>query len=120
MNKTIHLDTLEGIPGKYLKKLQRYREAFKSNLYLDGLLDEEQDIRDTVMEIDGYCMDHYIKGYHYTRAIVDDIRTQGLLCRSGEEIRARFTANHGTLFTEQEWGTIQKCWKQYFDTQQQS
>lgn len=118
MRKVIHLDTLKGLPGRYLKQLQRHNHLFASNSYLDDLLEEEQELMDIVMDMDDYCSTNYIKGYHYTRAVESEIVEHGLLSRSGEEIRNVFLDKYGDRFSIPELMIIKEMWDKYFGERQ--
>jgi len=56
-----------------------------------------------------------VVGFHYTRAIPEDILAQGLLVRSGEQIRAEFISRFGYLFSIEEIEAIKAAWARYFD-----
>lgn len=112
--KTIHLDTLKGLPGTYLDLMRRHIEVLRSSTFLDRLVYEDSSVASTVEAINEYCLKNHIKCYHYTRADIGDIRQHGLLCRSGEEIRKTFLEKHSGHFTDGELATIQKCWSEYF------
>ena len=114
MKKIIHLDTLEGLPGKFLDQLRKHNGLFRENLFLDGLIERDLEIRSIVSEINLYCEKHYVKGYHYTRAELVDIRENGLLSRAGEEIRTAFLERYTDRFTETELRTIVHGWEKYF------
>lgn len=114
MKKIIHLDTLEGLPGKFLDRLRKHNGLFRDNLFLDGLIGKDDEIRSIVSEVNAYCEKHYIKGYHYTRAERLDISQNGLLSRTGEEIRKTFLERYSDLFGETELERIVYEWERYF------
>ena len=112
--KTIHLDTLKGLPGMYLDLMRQHIELLRSSTFLDRLIYEDTSLASTVEAINAYCLKNHIKCYHYTRAHAADIETLGLLCRSGDEIREAFLERHSGHFTDGELSTLQKCWSEYF------
>lgn len=69
------------------------------------------------MKINDFCESNTIIGFHYTRAIPEEITKMGLICRSGETIRDTFMSNWGHLFTNEEKAKIANTWEKYFDNQ---
>jgi hypothetical protein len=67
-----------------------------------------------IKEIDDFCADNMVIGFHYTRAFADDILSQGLRVRTGEEIRAEFLSRFRHLFTAVEIEALELSWAQYF------
>ena len=114
MKKIIHLDTLEGLPGKFLDRLRKHNGIFRDSLFLDGLIEKDFGIRSIVSEINAYCEKHHVKGYHYTRAEPLDIRKNGLLSRTGEVIRSTFLERYSDQFSETELQNIVHEWDRYF------
>lgn len=114
MKKIIHLDTLAGLPGKFLDQLRKHHRLFSGNLFIDGLMEKDYGIRSIVSEINTYCEKHYIKGYHYTRAEQSGITQNGLLSRTGEEIRRAFLECHSERFSKAELERMVYEWERYF------
>lgn len=113
VKKTVHLDTLKGLPGKYLKRLSAFRDVFMVNSSLEELIDNSEDLRAIVEDINDYCNEHYVKGYHYTRAEAKAIKKYGLLCRNSTEIQESFIENYGDKFTSTELLIMQNCWDEF-------
>lgn len=115
---TIDLDNLQEMPKEFLDELQNSNSLFKENRFLENLL-HNYSIANLIEQINEYCLKNQIFGYHYTRAIPDEIQKTGLTCRKGEYIRNSFIANFGHCFTEEEKLKIKKAWADHFDHQQQ-
>lgn len=113
MKRTVHLDTLKGLPGKYLKRLSAFRDVFMENSSFEELLDTYEDLHSIMVDIDGYCRENYIKAYHYTRADPKSINKDGLLCRNATEIQEKFIEDYGSLFSYSELLTMQACWSDF-------
>lgn len=113
VKRTVHLDTLKGLPGKFLKRLSAFRDAFVQNSSSEQLIENNEKLRSIVEEINDYCTSNYIKGYHYTRADPKSIKKEGLLCRNATEIQENFIENYGSLFSYSELLTIQACWSDF-------
>jgi len=64
-----------------------------------------------VVEIENYCRQRKIIGIHYTRAIRRDIEQNGLLIRTGDEIRGEFIRRFSHLFENEEIKFLQNLWK---------
>ncbi len=114
----VNLNNLSGIPANFLKELKRHDRVFKENIFIETIL-EDIPLLSLVKEIDAFCCDRLIVGFHYTRAISDEIAMSGLSCRTGEEIRRAFISKYSTIFTESELQQIKSEWKAHFDIQSQ-
>ena len=68
-----------------------------------------------IKDIDRFCSENMVIGFHYTRAIPEDILTQGLQPRSGEEIRAQFLSRFAHMFTPVEISAIKAACATYYD-----
>lgn len=115
--KVIDLDNLNGIPTEFLKRLQNFDSEFQKNKFSENLL-SNSDISKVIEDINNYCLKNQIFGYHYTRAIPNEILMTGLICRKGDDIRNSFLTNFGHIFTEEELVKIKKAWLNHFDAQQ--
>jgi len=118
MKNVINLNNLSGLPAEFLAELDRFRELFLSDMFLDSLL-ENRSILSIIRAIDTYCMGNQLIGFHYTRAFEHEISSSGLVCRMGPEIRNAFLDNHISAFSEGEIANIKKTWDNYFDLSQQ-
>ncbi|EOZ96175.1 hypothetical protein A33Q_2768 [Indibacter alkaliphilus LW1] len=113
----IDLDSLNGIPSEFLERLQNFDSEFQNNRFLENLF-SNSDISNLIEEINNYCLKNQIFGYHYTRAIPNEIQMKGLTCRKGDDIRNSFLTNFGHNFTQEELAEIKKTWFNHFDAQQ--
>ncbi len=109
----INLENLNGLPQEFIKRLNTFDGIFKSCNYFEEY-ESNTDIKQLTIKIDKFCQNNQIIGYHYTNAIKDDILKNGLLVRTGEDIRIAFVERHFHLFTEEEQATILIAWKDYF------
>tara|TARA_Y100000310_G_scaffold284906_1_gene307985 strand:+ start:440 stop:940 length:501 start_codon:yes stop_codon:yes gene_type:complete len=57
--------------------------------------------------------DTTLKLYHYTRALRDDISTNGLIVRNKQVVRDDFISRHGGLFSEKELETLKLRWNRF-------
>lgn len=112
--KIINLENLDGIPTDFINRLKQYNLLFKKHRFLDDILEDES-IEKLVNEINDFCIQNLIIGFHYTRAIPEDIIKNGLTCRSGDEIRSNFLNNHSKHFTCEEIEFIKNQWENYFN-----
>lgn len=113
MSEVINLNNLSGISSKLLADLAKHNNAFKTAEFLEDLI-EEPKIAIVLQNLDEYCNERSIVGYHCTNAIPEEIAIVGLTCRSGEEIRSAFLKKHGKLFTVQELEIINEAWEKEF------
>lgn len=81
----INLENLEGLSSKYIEKLKRFDEIFKSFEFFEELEDNEN-INNLILELHNHCLDNKIIGFHYTNAIENDIREKGMILRSGKRL----------------------------------
>ncbi len=113
----INLDNLKGLPEKYLIQLDKFKCVFLRSDFLEDL-ENESHIQNLITEINNYCFENLIIGYHYTKAVVEDILEKGLLIRSGSEIRNCFIKKYGSMFTQKEIEFIKNAWESYFSLKQ--
>lgn len=78
-------------------------------------LQSETGLQEVICEIDRFCADNEIIGFHFTRANAEDILMQGLLARSGKDIRSEFLRKHSNSFSKTELAIIEQAWKRGFD-----
>lgn len=110
----INLESLDGLPNKYHAKLSSFRKKFLNCEFLEEL-EKDYDIQELVFDIDQFCSENFIIGFHYTRADPKQILVKGLLSRTGKEIREDFLAHYGNNFTIEEINKIKKAWEIEFD-----
>lgn len=110
----INLESLDGIPKYFIQKLEKNISLFKEEESLEKLIEQEE-IKNLIEEIHNYCNQNIIIGFHYTRAFPEQIIEKGLICRTGEEIRADFIKNYSSLFSTTEIQEIKSQWDKYFN-----
>jgi hypothetical protein len=115
---TINLDNLQGLPNEFLNELQGLEFIFQENRFLENLLNNNS-VSSLMTRINDYCLANQIFGYHYTRAVPEDIFKTGLTCRKGDDIRNSFMTKFGHHFNKIEKIRIQKAWNNHFNFQQQ-
>lgn len=113
MKEVINLDDLSGIPLKIISSLQKHRDIFRDNEFLDEILGNIE-IATVAQEIHEFCIERLVVGYHYTNAVPGDILKNGLTCRRGHEIREAFLKDYGNKFSEQEIKVVKEAWDRYF------
>lgn len=116
---TIDLASPSRIPPEILSSLQEYEAAFRREEFLDALLDDRR-ILGVVEHLNQVCVEQGIVGYHYTRAVREQIVNEGLVAHSGRERRGRFLAEYGPKFMPEDRAAIDSAWKKYFDGRQDS
>ena len=107
----IDLENLIGLPQEFINRLKRFDKIFR----LHKLIEHDENIDEIVIEINNFCLENRIIGYHYTNAIENDILEKGIISRTGQEIRKDFIKNHFHLFTKKEQSQILCQWKEQFD-----
>ena len=115
--KTVDLNNLNGIPIKFSKRLEKFNSDFLNNNFLEHVLSNSY-ITELIEDINDYCLQNEIFGYHYTKAIPKDILDSGLICRNGDDIRNSFVKDFGFKFTKEELNNIRKIWLSHFDEQE--
>ncbi|WP_333627527.1 hypothetical protein [Sphingobacterium siyangense] len=119
MKDVVNLNNLEGIPAKYLEELNACKEAFIATDFMDSVK-KDPSISFLIENIDNYCKNKRIIGFHYTRAVADDIAKNGLTCRTGAKIRASFLEQYSKLFESHELELIKGIWSKNFDEEDKS
>tara|TARA_R110000751_G_scaffold307242_1_gene427847 strand:+ start:4114 stop:4815 length:702 start_codon:yes stop_codon:yes gene_type:complete len=109
----INLENLDGLPAKYLSELKKYDNIFKESEFLENY-ENNQNINQLIFEINNYCLENKIIGFHFTNAIENDIRENGMITRSGEQIRNDFVKRFFHLFNSNEQKQIKKKWLERF------
>lgn len=107
------------LPKEFAARLKRLESLCRELEFSEELV-AQKDVYSLVKDIDYFCTTQKVVGIHYTRAMPESIRKNGLLIRSGDEIRATFLEEHGYLFTKSEIITINELWKSYFKDSQSS
>ncbi|MEQ8576752.1 MAG: hypothetical protein RIB63_21990, partial [Fulvivirga sp.] len=110
----VNLNDLTGLPKSLIQELSYFNEEFKSTDFLEHL-EENWELGELIIKIDEFCMENEVIGFHYTRALPEDILARGLLARSGQDIRTEFLEKHGPLFSQSEIHQIKDAWDRTFD-----
>lgn len=119
MKELVNLNNLTGIPIEFISALNGRRSIFINNDFMESLL-EDANLVSLMEEIDNYCKNKRIIGFHYTRAVVGDIAKNGLTCRTGVEIRSIFLERYSQLFESYEIELIKEKWSKNFDEEDKS
>jgi hypothetical protein len=112
----IDLEKLIGLSPRFLEQLDKNKDLF---MRFDSFerIEQDDDIHFLIEQINDYCNNNLILGYHYTRALENDILKNGLLIRTGSEIRNEFIKNHHSIFSKSEIDEILNAWECSFDKQ---
>lgn len=113
----INLETLEGLPPEFIKRLAAFNDNFVQTKFLENLQDIFE-LQVIIYEINHYCEENRIYGFHFTRTDQKSILKFGLIPRSGFEIRHKFLTMYGHKFSSQEKELIIKAWTEYFSKKQ--
>jgi hypothetical protein len=111
--KIVDLNDLNGLPDKFFKKLNRNKNIFLKTHFFDEIKDNDV-IENLINEINEYCKSNFIIGYHYTNANPEDIFSNGILSRTGEEIINDLINKYGKLFSIEEINLIKLQWEKYY------
>lgn len=109
----VNLENLEGLPNEYILKLKKFDNIFKTARFSEDY-ENNEDINNLIVEINNYCLNNKIIGFHYTNAIESDILEKGLIIRSGKKIRTDFMERFFHLFDNNEQILIKEKWSQRF------
>jgi len=71
----IDLENLIGLPQEFINRLKRFDKIFR----LHKLIEHDETIDEIVIEINNFCLENRIIGYHYTNAIENDILEKGII-----------------------------------------
>jgi hypothetical protein len=112
-----NFENLSGLPKDFIKRLKLHDSLFIQNNFLENIEDDES-IHQLIIEIDNYCLDNKIIGYHYTNGNEYDFLEKGLIIRSGKEIRQDFVKENFHLFSKEEQDLILRKWKERFDEEE--
>jgi hypothetical protein len=115
----VNLEDSASLPGSILKRLQACEHHFIGEEHLENVR-EIFGVASLIKDIDHFCSENMVIGFHYTRAIPEDILTQGLRPRSGQEIRAQFLSRFGQMFTPGTISAIKAAWASYYDDRARS
>jgi hypothetical protein len=110
----VDFETLSGIPEEFIRRLKSYNDFFLKCKFLEQLC-QDNNIIHLITDINNYCSEKAIIGYHYTNGIERDFLEKGLVVRTGRDIRQDFVKRHFHLFSEKEQRQILKNWEKQFD-----
>ncbi|RKS42502.1 hypothetical protein BC962_3260 [Gillisia mitskevichiae] len=110
----INLETLEGLPIYFIQKLTKFDDLLLKFDFLEEIEDLKT-VEELIIEFQEFLNNQIIIGYHYTRALENNILKEGLLSRNGEEIRSKFIKDFSHEFTEGEISLIKELWRNCFD-----
>jgi hypothetical protein len=83
---TLNLEDPSCLPVAFRDELMDCNAIFAQSTCLDEIRHDERVSR-VIERINDYCARNYIFAYHYTRALRSDLAANGLVPRSGDEIR---------------------------------
>lgn len=109
----LNLNDLQGLPNTFSDRLLKIKEILKSTDHLENI-ESIHEVQDIIADIDNYCCKNLIIGFHFTRANIIDIKENGLIARTGNEIRKSFLEKYGDLFTSGEISLIKESWRTNF------
>jgi hypothetical protein len=118
MCDAINLDSPEGLVKSWIAEIPNIESYCLSINFLEELV-EIPDIRCALQKIDDYCSAGKVLGFHFTRAIKKSIQDEGLILRSGSDIREKFRQDFNLAFDKSEWQKIELDWSSYFTKNQQ-
>lgn len=115
----VDLTKPDELPVEFTTRLRLIENICRNYEFFDELV-EHRDVYALVRDINAFCATQRIIGIHYTRAVRASIIKDGVLIRTGEEIRSAFIKEYGYLFTELELDSIKERWRNYFTVSQSS
>lgn len=113
----IRLDRVESIPRELALDLDKHRGLFQQCMYLDEILGDPV-VLEVARALQEYAENAGILAFHYTRALPEKLRADGLTICSGNERREQFMNEFGDRFTDDQRRRIRRLWSQYFDEAQ--
>jgi hypothetical protein len=114
---TIRLTSLDQMPQDIRSALQRFDSVVGETPFMETLL-QNPDLHRIAIELDRLCVPEGVIGFHFTRALREEIEARGLEICSGHDRRRQFLAKYGTLFSEAKRKWMRRAWKNYFDKDQ--
>jgi len=113
----IWLDSVGQIPRIMLDEFRRLDRLFASCRSIDQLL-QDPSLQRLAADLDELCLAEGVVGYHYTRALREQIAGQGLRLSCGADRRREFMSEYGHRFSEEQRGRIRQRWNDHFDEAQ--
>lgn len=113
----VDFDTLSGIPEEFIRRLKSQNDFLLKCQFLEQLC-QDYNIIHLIVDINNYCSEKEIIGYHYTNALERDFLEKGIVVRTGNEIRQDFIERHFHLFSGKEQRQILEKWEKQFDAEE--
>lgn len=110
----LNLEDPDCLPEPLRAELRGCEPYFSRWGFLEQIRDEQR-VYGVIERINDYCMQNLVVGYHYTRALREDLQSEGLRPRSGEEIRKTFLERFDTRFTPDQIVQIKEVWGRCYD-----
>lgn len=114
----IDLTQPKKLPKILYGRLNEMNCLFQEQDYLEDLIDNSS-VRALIKEVNEFCIPHKIIGVHYTRALPERIKEQGLILRSGNEIRKNLLQDWLSFFTEDQLCRMKQAWETSFTDEQE-
>lgn len=108
----VDLQRPELLPEIFRKQLDSIEPLCKNEEFSENLV-QHPDVKNVVIALNTYCMQRKVLGIHYTRAIRADIEQNGLLIRTGAEIREEFIQRFGSRFEAAELKQLHGLWSSH-------
>jgi len=113
----IKLNSTGQIPQPIRHLLRGYKSLFAKYDLIQKVL-ENTHLYGVAEELNQVCLQEGIIGYHFTRAIREDIEARGLQLGCGTDRRSDFVSRHGHRFSEAQRERMHRMWDDYFDALQ--
>ena len=115
----IRLNLSSQIPPAISRELRRFDALFARCEFIGQAL-ENSNLFKIAVELNQLCLRDGIIGYHFTRAIRDDVASRGLEVGRGVDRRCGFSTTYGHLFSVAQRERMQRMWHDYFASQPQA
>ena len=109
---TLNLEDPNCLPVALRGELRDCNAIFAQSTYL-GEIERDERVARVIERINDYCACNNIFAYHYTRALRSDLTANGLVPRSGDEIRQTFLCRFGSRFSVTQLREINAAWSSY-------
>jgi hypothetical protein len=109
----IRLKCASSIPVNLAKKLRELESVLVECNSLEAV-QENDNLYQIAKDLHALCLKEGVIGYHYTRALREEIETHGLIVSSGQDRRRDFLAQHGHRFSKVQRKRILQMWETYF------
>lgn len=114
----VNLEDPDCLPAALRRELKRCDRYFASSRNLESI-QHEPAVANVIDRVNEYCQGNLLVGYHYTRAIREDIESMGLQLRTGSEIRKSLLRRFGHHFSPEQRGQIKEAWAKFYTVQMQ-